>query len=45
VIAAPRALGMIRSAYTPAVNRAVRAEIRRDYVKMPVHEIEKTFSD
>jgi protein required for attachment to host cells len=45
VIAAPRALGMIRSAYTPAVNRAVRAEISRDYVKMPVHEIEKTFSD
>jgi len=45
VIAAPRALGMLRSAYTPAVRRAIKAEIGRDYVKMPVHEIEKTFMD
>jgi protein required for attachment to host cells len=45
VIAAPRALGMLRPAYTPAVHRAIRAEIHKDYVKMPVHEIEKTFTD
>jgi len=45
VIAAPRALGMLRSAYTPAVRRAIKAEIGRDYVKMPVHDIEKTFMD
>jgi len=45
VIAAPRALGMLRSAYTPAVRRAVKAEIGKDYVKMPIHEIEKIFMD
>jgi protein required for attachment to host cells len=45
VIAAPRALGMLRSAYTPAVNRAIRTEMGKDYVKMPVHEIERTFTD
>jgi protein required for attachment to host cells len=44
VIAAPRALGMIRPAYTPAVRRAVKAEIGKDYVKMPIYEIEKTFT-
>ena len=33
VIAAPRALGMLRPAYTPAVRRAVRAEIGKDYVR------------
>jgi len=43
VIAAPRALGMLRPAYTPAVRRAIKAEIGKDYVKMPIHEIEKTF--
>jgi protein required for attachment to host cells len=45
VIAAPRALGMLRSAYSPAVRRAIKAEIGKDYVKMPIHEIEKTFMD
>ena len=45
VIAAPRALGMLRSAYTPGVHRAVRAEIHKDYVKMPVDEIEKMLTD
>ena len=44
VIAAPRALGILRSAYTPAVHRATRAEIGKDYVKMPIYEIEKTFA-
>ena len=43
VIAAPRALGMIRPAYTPAVRRAVKAEIGKDYVKTPIHIIEKVF--
>jgi protein required for attachment to host cells len=41
VIAAPRALGMLRPAYTPAVRHAVKAEIHKDYVKMPIDEIEK----
>jgi protein required for attachment to host cells len=41
VFAAPRALGMLRAAYSPAVRKAVRTEIAKDYVNTPVHEIEK----
>lgn len=41
VVAAPRALGVLREAYTPAVRKAVREEIAKDYVNLPVYEIEK----
>jgi protein required for attachment to host cells len=41
VAAAPRALGMLRKAYSPAVRRALLAEIDKDWVKMPIHEIER----
>lgn len=41
MIAPPRALGMIRPHYTSAVSAAIREEIAKDYVKMPVYEIEK----
>jgi protein required for attachment to host cells len=41
MIAAPRALGMIREIYSPAVRKAIRAELGKDLVKVPVHEIEK----
>jgi len=41
VIAPPRALGMLRPAYSPGLKAAVRAELDKDLVKMPVHEIEK----
>jgi protein required for attachment to host cells len=41
VVASPRALGMIRPAYSHALKGAVRAEVDKDFVKMPVHEIEK----
>jgi protein required for attachment to host cells len=41
VVAPPRALGMIRPAYSHALKGAVRAEVDKDFVKMPVHEIEK----
>ncbi|HEY6024189.1 MAG TPA: host attachment protein [Pseudolabrys sp.] len=41
VVAPPRALGMLRPAYSNAVKSAVRAEVDKDFVKMPVHEIEK----
>jgi protein required for attachment to host cells len=41
VVAPPRALGMIRHAYGHALRAAVRAELDKDLVKMPVHEIEK----
>jgi protein required for attachment to host cells len=41
VVAAPRALGMLRQSYTPSVRGAVRDEIDKDLVKVPVYEIEK----
>jgi protein required for attachment to host cells len=39
--APPRALGVIRRLYSPGLRRALRAEIDKDLVKLPVHEIEK----
>jgi protein required for attachment to host cells len=44
VVAAPRALGMIRKTYSERLKHAVRLEIDRDVIKMPVHEIEKLLS-
>lgn len=41
VVAPPRALGMLRPHYSHALRAAVRAELDKDLVKMPVHEIEK----
>ena len=39
MVAPPRALGMIRAAYSQALKGAVRAEVDKDFVKMPLHEI------
>ena len=41
MIAPPRALGVLRQAYSPNLRRAVREELDKDYVKLPVPEIEK----
>ena len=41
VVAPARALGMIRPAYSQALKSAVRTEVDKDFVKMPVREIEK----
>ncbi len=41
VVAPPRALGVLRQAYTASVRGAVRNEVDKDLVKMPVYEIEK----
>lgn len=41
MVAPPRALGMIRQAYSPGLRDAVRKEVDKDFVKLPVHEIEK----
>jgi protein required for attachment to host cells len=41
VVAPPRALGMLRPVYSQKVRNAVRAEVDKDLVKHPVHEIEK----
>jgi protein required for attachment to host cells len=44
IVAPPRALGVLRPAYSRALKSAVRAELDKDLVKMPVHEIEKYLS-
>ena len=44
VVAPPRVLGMIRPMYTPALRAALKEEIAKDWVKMPVAEIEKRLS-
>jgi protein required for attachment to host cells len=41
VVAPPRALGMLRPVYSQALKGAVRAELDKDLVKHPVHDIEK----
>jgi len=41
LVAPPRALGVIRQRYTPALKAAIKAELDKDYVKLPVYEIEK----
>ena len=41
LVASPRALGMLRLAYSPALRRAISVEIDKDWVGLPIHEIEK----
>ena len=41
MVAPPKALGIIRQAYSAQVKQAVREELHKDLLKMPVHEIEK----
>ena len=41
MVAPPRALGVIRQAYSSSLRGAVHAEVDKDLVKLPVHEIEK----
>ncbi len=41
IVAPPRALGVLRQAYSPQLKQAIRDEIDKDFVKLPVHEIEK----
>ncbi len=41
IVAPPRALGVLRPAYSHDLRRALQAEVDKDFVKMPVHEIEK----
>lgn len=41
LIAPPRALGVLRQTYSHALRAAIGAEIDKDFVKLPVHEIEK----
>jgi protein required for attachment to host cells len=41
VVAPPRALGVLRQAYSHNLRAALRAEIDKDLVRLPVHQIEK----
>jgi protein required for attachment to host cells len=41
MVAPPRALGVIRQAYSQQVRGVLKDEIDKDLVKKPVHEIEK----
>jgi protein required for attachment to host cells len=41
IVAPPRALGVLRQSYSHELRKALRGEIDKDLVKMPVHEIEK----
>jgi protein required for attachment to host cells len=39
VVAPPRAIGMLRRAFSSHVRQALKAEVEKDYVKLPVDEI------
>jgi len=39
VVAPPRAIGVLRKKFTTHVRQAIRAEVEKDYVKLPVDEI------
>ena len=41
IVAPPRALGMLRNAYSPQLRKAVTAEVDKDLVSMPVGDIER----
>jgi protein required for attachment to host cells len=41
IVAPPRALGVLRQAYSHHLRAALRGEVDKDLVKLPVHEIEK----
>jgi len=41
VVAPPRAIGMLRKEFSPQLRKAIKAEVEKDYVKMPVDQIAK----
>jgi protein required for attachment to host cells len=41
IVAPPRALGVLRQSYSHHLRAALRGEVDKDLVKLPVHEIEK----
>lgn len=41
LVAPPRAIGVLRREYSHGLRRALHAEIEKDFVKLPVYEIEK----
>jgi protein required for attachment to host cells len=45
VVAPARALGMLRKEFSPHVRKAIRAEVEKDYVKMPLDQIARHLLD
>jgi len=41
IVAPPRALGVLRNAYSPQLRKAVAAEVDKDLVAMPIGDIER----
>jgi protein required for attachment to host cells len=41
VVAPPRALGILRQAYSHNLRAALRAEIDKDLIRLPIYQIEK----
>ena len=41
VVAPPHAIGILRRAYSSHVRQALRAEVEKDFVKLPVKEIQR----
>jgi protein required for attachment to host cells len=41
VVAPPRAMGMLRHDFSAAVRAVIKAELEKDYVRQPIHEIER----
>ena len=41
VVAPPRAIGVLRRAFSPQVKNVVRHEVEKDYVHMPIRDVER----
>jgi protein required for attachment to host cells len=41
IVAPPRALGVLRQAYSPRLRAVLKGEIDKDFVRTPIYEIEK----
>jgi protein required for attachment to host cells len=41
IVAPPRALGVLRKAYTTSITGALQSEVAKDLIKHPIYEIEK----
>ncbi len=45
IVAPPRALGMLRQLYSDVLRASIKRELAKDYVNLPVHEIEKRLKE
>jgi protein required for attachment to host cells len=41
LVAPAHAIGLLRRAFSPTVRKAIEAEVERDYVQLPLYEMEK----